>query len=571
MTETARPGSVPARPLDLAALTAVLCLLAVAVADLATDGALGAPGWTAIVLVPVAAVASWRLWRSATARLGVTRSHEQPTIAEWTGEGAWSFSTDADLTITFSSQHVTELLGYEADELVGRQLLDLVAQPDRDRIHAVGRHPAERSVATSDATITWMHRDGRGVITRTRLVTRRTARAKFVGHDGIARPAEPNDQDGAGAEPGAVVRRRIERVLHDPSALRMVFQPIVDVATNEVTGVEALSRFELEPQRPPNVWFAEAAHVGLSIELELLAIERALDDIDAEPGLGVSVNVSPETLVDERLFELMVAARRRDQRPLTVELTEHVTIDRYDDLRPAIEALREIDVKLAVDDAGAGYSSLQHILELRPDHIKLDRSIVQGVDNDPVRRALAAALMEFADDIGARVVAEGVERVQELHTLRSVGVSCVQGFLFGRPGPLPVPPLPSLPVSTGGRALVVDDDAVVRMLVARLIRKAGFEVVGHASNGREAVWHAGRLAPDLVLLDLAMPEVDGVRALPFLRRRLPDSKIVVLSASDTGHDEADLLALGADAFVLKDQAAWRLNEVLTELEAISAT
>jgi EAL domain-containing protein (putative c-di-GMP-specific phosphodiesterase class I) len=118
---------------------------------------------------------------------------------------------------------------------------------------------------------------------------------------------------------------------------------------------------------------------------------------------------------------------------LIVEITEHSTVDYYDELLAVLAPLRERGLRLAVDDAGAGYSSLRHILNMRPDFIKLDITLTQNIDLDPARKALAQALVGFAHDTGSRIIAEGVERRSELEVLRSIGVRKVQGYLLGRP------------------------------------------------------------------------------------------------------------------------------------------
>jgi EAL domain-containing protein (putative c-di-GMP-specific phosphodiesterase class I) len=122
-------------------------------------------------------------------------------------------------------------------------------------------------------------------------------------------------------------------------------------------------------------------------------------------------------------------------RRIVLELTEHVPIGDYAQLRTAIDRLG--DVQIAVDDAGAGYASLRHILELRPAYAKLDISLVRGIDGDDLRQAMAAGIQYYALRTGCRLVAEGVETEAEADTLRDLGVDLGQGYLFGRPERLP--------------------------------------------------------------------------------------------------------------------------------------
>lgn len=225
---------------------------------------------------------------------------------------------------------------------------------------------------------------------------------------------------------------RVRAVLSNPGTLGLAFQPVVDLATLEPVGHEALARFLAEPAQPPNVWFAEAEEVGLRVELELLAIRRALESIHRIPGY-LSVNVSPDTIVDESFPKLLqpAAAHR-----IVMEITEHAPVDDYDRLADALQDFRRSGGRLAVDDAGAGFASLRHILKLNPDVIKLDLDLTRGVDHDHTRRALASALISFAGEIDATVVAEGVETERELQVLRTLGVPFGQGYFLGMPEPL---------------------------------------------------------------------------------------------------------------------------------------
>ncbi len=229
---------------------------------------------------------------------------------------------------------------------------------------------------------------------------------------------------------------RVEQALAD-GALRMVFQPIVDLASGRIVAVEALARFDCDPQRPPDVWFAEAQEVGLGVELELAAIDAALAALEGfDLELVVTVNASPMTTLNGGLAASL--DRIRGDR-IVLELTEHNRIDDYEAVRTALDGLRSRGVRIAVDDASAGYNGLRQILRLRPDVIKLDCEITQGIDRDPVRRALASSLMTFGVDTGALIVAEGIENEAELTVLRNLGVRWGQGYHLARPGPLPVP------------------------------------------------------------------------------------------------------------------------------------
>lgn len=228
--------------------------------------------------------------------------------------------------------------------------------------------------------------------------------------------------------------QRIQAVLDDPQALTMVFQPIVDVVTSDVIAVEALARFNATPSRTPDVWFAEAHASGLGIELELLAVTRALDCLPMlDDTVAMSVNVGPQTAMCP---QLLAAIGNAPAGRLILELTEHTAVDDYPELVASLQTIRRGGTRIAIDDTGSGYSSLAHILKLAPDFIKLDRDLVNGIDLDPVRRALAASLVTFAADTGAHIVAEGVETQDELDAVRRLGVRHAQGYHLGRPAPL---------------------------------------------------------------------------------------------------------------------------------------
>src|ERR1700730_2260130 len=227
---------------------------------------------------------------------------------------------------------------------------------------------------------------------------------------------------------------RIRDVLADRGKWSMVYQPIVDLEANVVVGFEALARFPSAPERPVETWFTEAAAVGLRMELELAAVEAALAELpDAPAGPYLSVNAMPETLASPGLAELLAAAPA-DR--LVVEITEHAPVHDYEALNRAMQRMRGRGVRIAVDDAGAGFASLRHILQLAPDIIKIDNALTRNVYKDPARRALAAGLISFATELGATVVAEGIQTRQELATLQELGVRYGQGFYIRRPGPI---------------------------------------------------------------------------------------------------------------------------------------
>jgi EAL domain-containing protein (putative c-di-GMP-specific phosphodiesterase class I) len=225
-------------------------------------------------------------------------------------------------------------------------------------------------------------------------------------------------------------RSRVAAVLTD-GAVRPVFQPIVEIATGRRVGYEALTRFDCADT---TTVFTEAALSGRGVELERLALQATLDALDRHPqDVPVALNLSPEALLTPAVLDLLLTPRRQ---VIGVEITEHRPVEDYGPLLKVRQRLRRAGVPVSVDDAGAGYASLRHVLRLQPDIIKIDAAIVSGVHTDTAKQALVAALVTFADDTGADVVAEGVEHRAESDLLAARGVHLGQGWLYGRPEPL---------------------------------------------------------------------------------------------------------------------------------------
>jgi EAL domain-containing protein (putative c-di-GMP-specific phosphodiesterase class I) len=228
---------------------------------------------------------------------------------------------------------------------------------------------------------------------------------------------------------GAAVDEVIEKRL-----LAIVHQPIVALQSGRAVGVEGLARFPDAGQRSPDKWFADAEAVGRRFELEMLAIRQALASLRELPAYAyLSINAAPSTVMETAFIE---AVRGLSRERLVIEVTEHHAID---DPAALAERLKELSAyaRIAIDDVGAGYSGLQQIVDLAPDIIKLDMSLTRRIDSDPVRHALGGALVDFARHIGSVVLAEGIERSGEHAALRKLGVSLGQGYLLGKPMPIP--------------------------------------------------------------------------------------------------------------------------------------
>lgn len=241
--------------------------------------------------------------------------------------------------------------------------------------------------------------------------------------------------------------QRIRQVLQDRDGIRAVYQPIVELATGEVVGVEALSRFPDSQLRPPDLWFADAARIGMAGQLEQTAVVHALGGLRHLPDdRYLSLNLSPGAITTGGLRPLL---GRVPLHRIVIEITEHAAVDDYDQVGALLRPFRDGGVRLAIDDVGAGFASLRHVLRMGPDIIKLDRSLVSQITTDPAQHAIATAFAQLATRLGATLVAEGIEDAQTLHALTEAGITHGQGWLFDRPGPLPLAtltyPIPAAP------------------------------------------------------------------------------------------------------------------------------
>jgi EAL domain-containing protein (putative c-di-GMP-specific phosphodiesterase class I) len=308
--------------------------------------------------------------------------------------------------------------------------------------------PLDSTTGEAQGPVAWLTRAVMflaigGLVTFT-LEARRRAAEQQLAHDvretlapTAARPVDPT------------LAPLVADVL-ESKTFHTVFQPIYELSSGRLLGVEALTRVDIAPYRPPDEWFAAARQVGLGIELEIAAIGSAIAASAALPeGVDLAVNVAPSTLADPRLAELLGHV----DRPVTMEITEHAGVEDYDVLADRIAALRRAGIRIAVDDAGAGVASLRHIVQLAPHVIKLDISLTQGVATSPLRRALAGSLIEFAQQTGAQLLVEGIEDAEDLAIWTALGAHAGQGYLIGRPSALPVPQVcVAITRDNGGRA-----------------------------------------------------------------------------------------------------------------------
>ena len=339
----------------------------------------------------------------------------------------WTWETDRSHRITYSSEEVRELLGYAPDELIGRATATLLAL---DEIERVGRFMSEglaKVTGWDDVDVVWRHADGSPVLMRERVTPMLDGHGNPVGLRGVRRLVTAFS---AVERSVAAARQRVLSVL-EAESVDIALQPIVDLTTGRLAGVESLARFP--DGRGPEHWFRDARDAGLGLELDRLCFTSSLQLFDVLPDSAyLSVNASPELITTGlSVADLRAAGVPLDR--LVIEITEHVQITDYGELHVALAPLREHGVRLAIDDTGAGYASFAHVLQLRPQIVKIDRSLIANVSLDAARRSLVTALVLLALELGASVTGEGVERPAELEALATLGVDQVQGFLLGRP------------------------------------------------------------------------------------------------------------------------------------------
>lgn len=230
-------------------------------------------------------------------------------------------------------------------------------------------------------------------------------------------------------------RERIQQLL-TAGTIQVALQPIVELATGRCIGMEGLSRFPAG-FGPPDVVFGAAHEVGLGDDLERLAVRSVFDMLQSLPEhLYLAINLAPSLALD-----LGTAVPEGVDVPwhrLVLEVTEHAVVESYVDLRAALKPLRKKGLRVAIDDAGAGYASLQHVVEMRPDIIKVDRSLIDGLARDPARRSVVSGFVLLAFELGASVLAEGVETAEDLAAARRLGVTSAQGYVIDRPSIDPV-------------------------------------------------------------------------------------------------------------------------------------
>ena len=389
----------------------------------------------------------------------------------------------------------------------------------------------------------------------------------------------------------AVERQELESSLRRAivrGELRVHYQPEIDLSTDEVLGVEALVRWA-HPERgliAPSEFIPLAEETGLIVPLGAAVLREACGQIAAwqhahpdQRPLLLSVNIGARQLLGPGLRETVsdaLAASGLRPSSLCLEITETVFVEEGESSASALRELKALGIRIGVDDFGTGYSSLAYLKRFPVDVLKIDRSFVKGLGASREDRAIVSSIVDVAHAFGLATVAEGVETVQQLEHLRAIGCEQGQGWYWQPAMPAAMlarwlearvtPAAPTLPPGAGGtRTLIVDDDRALRgLLRCTFDGDENFQVVGEAADGRQAVALARQHQPDLVVLDLAMPGLGGLEALPLILGVAPHATAVVWSNLDAHDVAAQALERGAVAYLSKDNDPEQLlAELLT--------
>ncbi|MGN7150701.1 EAL domain-containing protein [Arthrobacter sp. SAFR-179] len=408
------------------ALTAWLHVLVPRVQEPAVlTGVLASLAAGMILVAGWAAARSTRVHREERDRNNLTSSL-MDTVLDTSQE--WLWAVDAGGIFTFCSRASAALLGYEPSELLGRPFSLIITDDHLSTAREAVASALNDSPVWSAVTVCCRHRNGTPVLMEMSGKSCPSREGTGQRFEGTSRLLPAPDAE---AHVAQRLRERIGTVAD--GLILTAFQPIHDLTSGAMTGVEALARFPSDDGRSPEHWFSEAASVGLGADLELAALAAALCKSATLPGhLYVSFNVAPETCMDPRLPALLRRSGVALER-VVLELTERHAVTDYAQLLASLAPLRRDGVRIAVDDAGSGFASMRHILQLSPDIIKLDRTLIAGIDRDQGQRALGAAMVSFAQQTGAQVLAEGIETIAELLTVTQAGITSAQGYLLGRP------------------------------------------------------------------------------------------------------------------------------------------
>jgi EAL domain-containing protein (putative c-di-GMP-specific phosphodiesterase class I)/CheY-like chemotaxis protein/GGDEF domain-containing protein len=390
---------------------------------------------------------------------------------------------------------------------------------------------------------------------------------------------DPDGPDGADAGDIAGEQERALRRALDRGELRLDYQPKIALDSDRVIGVEALLRWD-DPVRgtvPPLDFIPLAEESGLILPIGAWVIEEAcrqahhwLMAFPARPPLTVSVNVSVRQFGPELVAIVAdaLAASAIPAEMLFIEVTESILMADIDGALCTLSALADLGVLVSLDDFGTGYSSLSYLKLFRLHELKIDKSFIDGLGNDPHDTAIVAAVISIAHALGLDVVAEGVEKVAQLERLRTLGCDQGQGYYFARPAgaatiddllrsemvemPLTDPGLVEVSGYRPHRLLVIDDNEEIRRLAGIIMAAQGFDV-HQAVDGESGLATAQLIAPDCILLDLVMPGIGGIEVCAALRSdpRTANCTILMLTATDDAAEKVRAFSCGADDYIVK--------------------
>lgn len=298
-------------------------------------------------------------------------------------------------------------------------------------------------------------------------------------------------------------RDPLRRVRDDPAAHHLHAQPIVALSTGFVAGYELLSRFEGPWRASPDVWFAAAQHWGDNPALQARVLHKAIAArADLPPNTFLTVNIDPHLLADDQVADALL--RGGDLSRLVLELTEHTRVDAGGRAMTVLDRARSAGALIAMDDAGTGYAGLHLLLDLRPDIVKLDRTLITGIDADPVKRTLVEVFGDLVGRMDGWLLAEGIETRRELDALIELGVPLGQGWALARPEPQMLPALPGPDAAhiraTATRTSLTDTVAgIIRPASPGLVREGSDVLVSAAGRVTEVRGGTGRWVPAMTV------------------------------------------------------------------------